>query len=251
MAWILDLDGVVWLLDEPIAGAAGAVADLRTSGRRVLFVSNNSTVDTAVVEEKLARQGIPAEGDVITSAMAAASLVEPGERVLVCGAEGVVAAVRRRGAEPVTEGDADAVMVGLTRAFDYEMLTAAAGAVRRGARFIATNEDATLPTPDGPVPGAGAVLAAVRTAAGTDPVVAGKPHQPMADYVHRQLGDDVAELMVGDRPSTDGRFAETLGCPFGLVLSGVTRPGDPPGQPAPARVASDLGALVRDALASG
>ena len=83
MAWVLDLDGVVWLAEQPIAGAAEAVGRLRGAGHRVLFVSNNSSQPLATVEGKLARFGIPAAGDVLTSAMAAARLVEPGERALV------------------------------------------------------------------------------------------------------------------------------------------------------------------------
>ncbi|MGH9262562.1 MAG: HAD family hydrolase, partial [Acidimicrobiales bacterium] len=89
MTWVLDLDGVVWLSDRPIAGAAAAIARLRADGRRVLFATNNSSVPRAGQEAKLAGFGIPADGDVMTSAMAAARLVEPGERVLVCGGPGI------------------------------------------------------------------------------------------------------------------------------------------------------------------
>jgi len=89
----LDLDGVIWLSDDPIPGAAQAVARLRAAGEPVVFVTNNSSQVVADVEAKLARQGIPAAGDVLTSAMAAAALVEPGERVLVCGGPGVTEAI--------------------------------------------------------------------------------------------------------------------------------------------------------------
>ena len=128
----LDLDGVIWLADEPIAGAAEAVARLRAAGEAVVFVTNNSSQPVGEVEAKLGRHGIPAVGDVITSAMAAAALVEPGERVLVCAGPGVVEALDARGAIPVRDGDADAVMVGFHRDFDYERLRIAARAVRRG-----------------------------------------------------------------------------------------------------------------------
>ena len=92
--WVLDLDGVVWLADTPIPGAAAAVERLRATGDRVVFVTNNSNGTVATVEAKLEAHGIPAAGDVVTSATVAATLVEPGTRVLVCGGDGVREAVR-------------------------------------------------------------------------------------------------------------------------------------------------------------
>lgn len=246
MPFALDLDGVVWLAEDPIPGAREAVARLRAAGEPVVFVTNNSSQPLAVVEEKLARHGIPAAGDVITSAMAAASLVAPGERVLVCAGPGVDEAVRGRGAEPVLDGDADAVLVGFHRDFDYERLRIAATAVRRGARLLATNDDATYPTPAGPIPGGGAILAAVVTATGVTPVVAGKPNAPMAELVRARLGPTA--VMVGDRPDTDGRFARLLGYRFALVHTGVTLAHEVV-DPVPDLVAADLGTLVDGVLA--
>ncbi|HEX6568321.1 MAG TPA: HAD-IIA family hydrolase [Acidimicrobiales bacterium] len=242
MTWVLDLDGVVWLADRPIGGAAAAVARLRAAGRRVLFATNNSAVPLADTEAKLDRFGIPAAGDVVTSAMAAARLVEAGERVLVCGGPGIVEAMRDRGAVPVRDGDADAVAVGFHLDFDYERLRVAVRAVQRGARLIATNDDATYPTPDGPIPGGGAIVAAVAYAAGVAPVVAGKPHGPMADLVRAVGGPE--GTVVGDRPETDGAFADRLGYRFALVLTGVTRGADLPIVPEPEVVAPSLDALV-------
>jgi HAD superfamily hydrolase (TIGR01450 family) len=242
MAWVLDLDGVVWLAEQPIDGAAAAVERLRARGDRVLFATNNSWARLEDQEAKLGRMGIPAAGDVVTSAMAAATLVEPGERVLVCGGPGVVQAVAARGAEPVAEGDAAAVIVGFHRDFDYERLRIAATAVRRRARLVATNDDATYPTPDGPIPGGGALVAAVAYAAGVRPVVAGKPHRPMADLIRALAGDE--GTVVGDRPETDGAFAAALGYRFALVLSGVTGEADLPVEPAPDVVAASLADLV-------
>jgi HAD superfamily hydrolase (TIGR01450 family) len=242
MSWVLDLDGVVWLADQPIAGAADAVARLRVAGQRVLFATNNSWAPVGEVEAKLARFGIAAQGDVVTSARAAAGLVEPGERVLVCGGPGIVEAVTERGGVVVRDGDAEVVMVGFDPAFDYERLRAAAGAVRAGARLVATNDDATYPTPDGPIPGGGSIVAAVAYAAGVTATVAGKPHAPMADLV-RALGGEEG-TMVGDRPATDGDFATALGYRFALVLSGVTTAADLPVSPTPDVVADSLAALV-------
>ena len=242
MTWVLDLDGVVWLSADPIPGAAEAVARLRAAGERVLFCTNFSGRLLADQEAQLEDHGIPAHGDVLTSAMAAARLVEPGERVLICGGPGVAEAMPARGAIPVRAGDADAVAVGFHREFDYERLRIAARAVDRGARLIATNDDATLPTPDGPIPGGGALVAAVAYATGVEAIVAGKPHQPMADLVLAVGGPE--GTVVGDRPSTDGGLAVRLGYRFALVLTGVTHEDDLPVEPAPDVVAASLADLV-------
>jgi HAD superfamily hydrolase (TIGR01450 family) len=241
MGWVLDLDGVVWLGDRPIPGASEAVARLRGAGEQVVFATNNSSQPVAEVEAKLARQGIPAEGDVVTSAMAGASLVQPGERALVCAGPGVVEALDARGAVPVRERPADVVVVGFHTTFDYAGLTRAAVAVRGGARLVATNADPTYPTPDGPIPGGGSILAAVVTAAGVEAVVAGKPNEPMAALVRARLGGD--GVMVGDRPSTDGAFARTLGYRFVMVRSGVGASEGVP-DPTPDEVHDDLPSAV-------
>jgi HAD superfamily hydrolase (TIGR01450 family) len=257
VTWVLDLDGVVWLGDQPLPGAAEAVARLRSAGERVLFCTNNSSAPIAAQESKLDGIGIPASGDVVTSAMAAAALVEPGERALVCGGPGVVEALAARGAVvlgrtaegagEVVDGPVDVVVAGFHRDFDYEGLRRAAGAVRRGARLLATNDDATYPTPAGPIPGGGALATALAYATGADMVVAGKPRAPMADVVRSLAAESDGEgsgVMVGDRPETDGRFAHTLGYRFALVLTGVTSADDLPVDPTPDIVAPDLAALV-------
>lgn len=243
MAWVIDLDGVMWLGRTPIEGSADAVARLREAGERVLFVTNNSEALVTDQEQKLASAGIPAEGDVVTSAMAAASILEPGSTALICGGPGVVEALQRRGVEIRHEAPADAVVVGFHREFDYARLRDAHRAVHGGARLVGTNADPTLPTPDGPVPGAGSILAAVATASGVEAEVAGKPHQPMADLVRSLVGDG-DHLVIGDRTTTDGKLAAMLGARFGLVLSGVTGEEDLEGQDRPELVADDLAAMV-------
>jgi HAD superfamily hydrolase (TIGR01450 family) len=248
---LCDLDGVVWLAHEPIPGSVEAIRALRGSGRRVLFVTNNSAAVVASNEAALAAIGVEAVGDVVSSAMAAASLVAPGERVLVTGGPGVAEAVARRGATAVMNtGDdtdcgasIDAVIVGLHRDFDYQRLRVASREVRKGARLIGTNSDTTFPTPTGLEPGGGAILAAVAAAAGTDPVIAGKPEQPMADVIAELLAppdapfDPAGVVMVGDRPETDGLFARRIGCDFMLVDTGVT--------PSGAEVASSVPVAMR------
>lgn len=254
---LCDLDGVVWLAHQPIPGSARAVERLRAAGHRVLFVTNNSTATVAATEAALARIGIPAHGDVVTSAAAAATLVEPGARVLVVGEQGLVEAMEARGAQVIEDAAAgverspaapDVVVVGMCRHFDYPLLARASAAVRAGAVLLGSNDDATYPTPDGEVPGGGSILAAISTAAGARPLIAGKPHPPMAELVRSLLGrsrlDDA--WMVGDRPATDGAFAAELGCRFALVRTGVTPPGALVA-PRPDLDVADLAALA-DAL---
>lgn len=249
VAWILDLDGVVWLSDDPIPGSAEAVARLRDAGHRVLFLTNNSGPRVGYLADKLTNAGIPAEPDqIVTSAQAAASLVESSLTALVCAGEGVEEALEERGVRTVESGPADAVVVGFHRHFDYDRLNAAFNAVHNGARLIGTNDDPTYPTPEGPVPGGGSLLAAVATAAGVEPVVAGKPHDAMATVLRARLGDDIdGALLVGDRPSTDGLMARRLGLPFALVLSGVTADA-PTGDDSADIVAPDLATLVDQEL---
>lgn len=249
---LCDLDGVVWLAHRPIPGSVAAIARLRDAGHRVLFVTNNSASRLEEQERVLGSIGIPAAGDVLTSAMAAAHLLRPGERALVCGGDGVVQALEARGVEVCADGDADAVVVGWHRSFDYDALTRATRAVLRGARLIGTNDDATYPTPDGPIPGGGSILAAVRTASGVEPVIAGKPYEPMARLVRAEVGEAAARraVMVGDRPSTDGWFARTLGCRYAHVWSGVTAPGTT-FEPHPDLVAADLAGVADLVITEG
>lgn len=243
MTWAVDLDGVLWRGDTPIPGSADAVARLRDAGHRVVFLTNNSNKPVGGYVAKLVHSGVPAEPeDVVTSAQAAASLLERGTTALVCAGPGVEEALVDRGVVPVTEGRADAVVVGWHSEFDYGRLTVAAAAVRAGARLIGTNDDATYPTPEGEIPGGGALLAAVAYAASAEPEVAGKPHDAMVALVKERVGP--VEMMVGDRPSTDGMLARNMGARFALVLSGVTEADDLPVEPEPDVVADDLAAVV-------
>ena len=240
---LCDLDGVVWLMHQPIAGSVNAIESLRNAGHRVLFVTNNSYSVVADQENALAKIGIDAHNDVVTSSQAAGALLRKGERVLLGGGPGAVEAIKNAGAilagrsDDHIEGDSDAqkmnsefdqefdvVMVGYHATFDYRGLTRLSNAVRKGARLIATNDDATYPTPHGLIPGGGSILAAVAAASDVEPIIAGKPHKPMADLVRQVLGiNDLSDAwMVGDRPSTDGLFAQTVGCKFAQVLTGIS-----------------------------
>ncbi|HYA68219.1 MAG TPA: HAD-IIA family hydrolase [Acidimicrobiales bacterium] len=219
--WLVDLDGVVWLADRPIAGAADAVARLRDGGARVVFATNNSAPTIDELLERLSQAGIGAvAGDIVTAAQAAASMLDPGSSAVVCADGGMLEALAERGVTVIAQGPADAVVVGWTRRFDFEMLATAATAVRMGARFIGTNEDPTHPTPERLLPGSGAFIAAVATAAQSTPEIAGKPHGPLVALLRKRAPD--ARLVVGDRPATDGLLARRLEVPFALVWSGVT-----------------------------
>ena len=242
-AWAIDLDGVVWRGGETVPGAPEAIGRLRATGHQLAFVTNSALRTPTQVGDKLARHGVPDAADlVITSATAAASLIEPGERVVVVGAEGLTAAVADRGAEVVPTGPADCVLVGLSPTFHYDDITRAMHAIEGGARFIASNADATFPDAGRFLPGAGSIVAAIATATGAEPVIAGKPHETIVGFVHERLGTD--GIMVGDRPETDGLFARALGYRFGLVLTGVVGPDDLPIEPDPDHVADDLASLV-------
>jgi HAD superfamily hydrolase (TIGR01450 family) len=219
---------------------------LRAAGERVWFVTNNALPVRTEVIAKLAAHGIDAGDDVVTSPMAAGSLIVPGERVLVCAGPGVTEAVVARGGEVVdaSAGDVavDVVIVGLHLDFDYERLANACTALHAGARLVATNDDTTFPGAHGLLPGAGSLLAAVVTASGAVPVVAGKPYGPMVELVRGLAGP--TGIAVGDRADTDGQFARALGYRFGLVLTGVTVASDLPVDPDPDETAGDLATLV-------
>jgi 4-nitrophenyl phosphatase len=230
-AVVLDLDGVLWLGNEPLPGAAEAVARFRSAGLEVGFMTNNSSLPVGKYVEKLARFGVEAEpSEVLTSALATADLLAaglpPGTKVLACSGPGMVEALEARGFEVVDTGPAEAVVVGWHRTFDFERLDRASAAIRAGARFVATNLDATYPAPDGLLPGNGSLVAAVATAAGRRPEVAGKPEPPTVALVRARFGEH--GVIAGDRPSTDGALAAALGWPFALVVSAATSDGDEP-----------------------
>jgi len=250
--WIVDLDGVIWLSGTPIGDVSGAVNRLTSAGVTVAFVTNNSAPTLDELRARLANIGIHVgHDDLISSSAAAASLVSPGTNVAVVGEQGLVEAIERRGALVGNDGPYGAAVVGWNRLFDFKMLSSVATAARESGCLIGTNEDPTHPTPDGLVPGAGSLLAAVATASGVTPVVAGKPHAPIVDLLRARFdlgAPGRSAVVVGDQPGTDGRLAAALGLPFALVDSGVTLPGTPVTDVAVASRTPDFVTLVERAL---
>jgi glycerol-1-phosphatase len=253
--WIVDLDGVLWLAGEPIGDVAGAVRALRAQGARVVFATNNSSPTVDHLLARLTRIGIDASpGDLATSAAAVAHMIEPGQSARVLAEAGVHEALEGRGVKALASGSVDAAVVGWNRTFDFDSLADTATAARDSGRLLATNEDPTHPTPNGLMPGSGALLAAVATAAGVTPEIAGKPHAPMATLMKARFefsDGDPSVVMVGDQPGTDGRLAERLGIRFALVDTGVT-PASAGGFDLPvAARAADFVSLVQSSLDQG
>ncbi len=250
---ILDLDGVVVLGDRPVAGAPEALARLRQAGKTIRFVTNNASRRRDEVAALLTGMGVQAEaGEVLTSAAAAAQVLAQrypaGSRVLVVGAAALAQEVAAAGLRPVTEAKDEpvAVVQGYGPKVGWEQLAEACVAVRGGAHWIATNTDKTLPTPRGPLPGNGALVAALATALGRGPdLVVGKPEPALFLAAASQTGAD-STLVVGDRLDTDILGANRAGMDSLLVLTGVATAEAArvaPEQERPSFVAEDLSGL--------
>jgi glycerol-1-phosphatase len=250
-AIVLDLDGVVYLGEQVIPGAAEALAGVRELGVAVGFVTNNSFRRPEDVAEKLLALGVKAAAEeVFTSAQATVRLLGgalDGAKVLVIGGAGLRTALEAAGArllDPADWRDAGLVAVGIDPALTYGQLAAACLAIRAGAAFVGSNPDSTMPTPDGLVPGNGSVLALLETATGVRPRVAGKPEPALFETAAAALGSGPL-LMVGDRSDTDLEGAARLGWDTALVLTGATTPADLLDLPAaPDHLLAGLGGLL-------
>lgn len=249
---MLDLDGVVYIGGEAVAGAAEHLSKVREAGMVLAFVTNNASRTPAAVAEHLRELGVNAEeSDVVTSAQAAAhELAErhgPGARVVRLGADGLEWALRDAGLVPVgVEDDAVAIVTGYGPDVPWGAIMRAAVRIRDGLPWVASNTDHTFPAAFGVAPGHGVQVAMLRDFTGVEPVVAGKPARPLLDETVRRVGGE-RPLMVGDRLDTDIEGAHTAGLDSLLVMTGVTDLEALAGAPErlrPTYVAPDLAGLL-------
>ncbi|SFK67212.1 HAD-IIA family hydrolase [Geodermatophilus ruber] len=227
---LLDLDGVVYVGPDAVPGVPEALATARRAGMRLGFVTNNAARTPQEVARHLTELGVPAGADdVITSSQAAATVVAQrlgaGARVLPVGGPGVAAALRAVGLTVVerAEDEPAAVVQGYGRDVGWAQLAEAVVAIRNGAHHVATNGDATIPSPRGPLPGNGAMVGVVSAVTGRVPLITGKPDPAMHAECVRRTGAH-RPLVVGDRLDTDVEGGRRAGAASLLVLSGVTDP---------------------------
>lgn len=255
-ALILDLDGVLWRENTPIGDLPAIFAQITAKGLKVVLATNNATRTIPQYVDRLASFGVPIEGwQVIHSGQAAAlylKKVHPeGGPVHLVGEEGVRQALVEQGFWTSDE-NVVAVVAGIDRQITYAKLRQATLLIRAGAPFIGTNPDRTFPTPEGLVPGAGAILAALEAATGVAPLIMGKPETRMYAAALERLQTAPQEtLVVGDRLETDIAGAQQMGCRTALVLSGVSTPEQAHAwHPQPDWIAADLAAVVANLTAS-
>jgi 4-nitrophenyl phosphatase len=224
---IIDMDGVLWWGEQSIVDLPRVFAEIDRRGFRYILATNNATRSVEQYIEKLKNFGVevPAQR-VINSAQATAHYLHrrhpQGGSVYMIGESGLAQALEESGFMHSTD-EPVAVVVGLDRDFSYKKLRLAAAFIRDGKSFIATNPDPTLPSPDGPLPGTGAILAALEAATGVAATIVGKPEPEMYRVALERMSLSPPEtLVVGDRLKTDIAGGQALGCPTALVLSGAS-----------------------------
>ncbi len=262
-ALILDMDGVLWRGEEVLGDLSALFERLQAMGLKTVFVTNNATRSVAQYVARLRALGLAVGPErILNSAQAAAYALQnrlPRDAwVYVLGEEGLRSTLREAGfrianketkkhGRMAVEPDAvQAVVVALDRQCTYDDLKAATLLVRRGAYFLGTNPDRTYPTPQGLVPGAGTLIAALEAATGRQADIAGKPQPLLFRLALQRLGTRPEEtLVVGDRLETDIAGGQAAGCLTAVVLSGVTSEEEAlRWEPAPDLIVPDLTALV-------
>ncbi len=252
-AILADLDGTVYRGNRLIPGALEAYRALSRKGLRWMFLSNSAGRLASDLAEKINRLGLPVAADQVVNSASALiqALTEDyaSARVMVVGEGTLIHGLEHAGVT-VTEDplNTDIVVTALDTGFTYEKLKRAFAAIQRGARFWATNLDATYPVSDGFLPGAGTMAAAVATSAGRPPErVFGKPSTDMARLALKRLQLDASScLMVGDRIETDVQFARNSGMDAVLVLTGATSRSDAANHPyAPDYILESIAELPR------
>ncbi len=253
---LLDLDGTVYHGSEAIKGAISGIDAAHAAGVTVRFVTNNASKVPDTVAAHLRDLGVPAQTDeVATSAQAGARLlaamVPAGATVLLVGTDALAAEVNAVGLRTTRtyRDDVAAVVQGHSPDTTWADLAEACTAIRSGAQWVACNVDPTLPTERGQLPGNGSMVAALRTATGATPAVAGKPEPGLFTETARATHAETP-LVIGDRLDTDIAGAAAAGMDALLVLSGVTTPADvlaaPEGQ-RPQYIADDASAVTAPA----
>ncbi|KAA9396654.1 HAD-IIA family hydrolase [Haloarcula sp. CBA1130] len=211
--FLLDLDGVVYLGDEALPDAAESVNRLYEMNKEARFLTNDPRPKRQTIASNLRNLGIDAgEDEIITSGWATAHyLSQQGvTTAAVVGSEELQTELQEAGIE-ITEDNPEAMVVGADRHTSYQDIQRAARHIHRGATFVGTNPDGSFPTPEGPSPGAGAIVQAVEAAAGTTPTIVGKPEPLMFEMALDELADDVQPVVIGDNPATDVLGAHRAG----------------------------------------
>ena len=249
-AIILDMDGVIWRGDQPIGDLRMIFSEFQRRGYRTVLATNNATLSDEQYLVKLSRFGVVLEEwQIISSPDVAANYLQrkypAGGPVFVVGEAGMINTLGKYGFYQASQ-DVLAVVVGLDRQVTYDKLARATLLIRSGAIFVGTNSDRTLPMPEGLLPGAGSILAALEAATDVRPVVVGKPEPEMYLYALERLKTSPEEtLIVGDRLDTDITGAQKIGCHTALLLSGVADETDARNwRPAPDIIATDLTGLL-------
>jgi NagD protein len=229
-SWLTDMDGVLVHEEQAVPGAAPFLARLVERDRRFLVLTNNSIFTPRDLSARLARSGLQVpEGAIWTSALATAQFLSdqmPGGTAYVIGESGLTTALHEVG-YTLTDVEPDFVVLGETRTYSFEAITRAIRLIGGGARFIATNPDATGPTPGGPLPATGSVAAMITKATGTHPYFVGKPNPMMLrSALNRIEAHSETTVMVGDRMDTDVVAGIEAGLETILVLTGSTRRAD-------------------------
>src|SRR3954468_25017896 len=224
-SWLMDMDGVLVREEHAIPGAAEFVARLRETGTPFLLLTNNSIYTPRDLAARLRMSGLEVpEENIWTSALATARFLadqRPGGSAFVIGESGLTTALHEAG-YTLTETAPDYVILGETRTYSFERITRAIRLIVDGARFIATNPDATGPAPEGPLPATGSVAALVSRATGVDPYYVGKPNPLMMRSALNAIeAHSETTAMIGDRMDTDVVSGLEAGLHTILVLSGV------------------------------
>jgi NagD protein len=228
--FIIDMDGVIYHGNRLLPGASEFVAWLRAQQKRFLFLTNSSERSPRELAQKLERMGIVVEEEhFYTSALATAAFLAsqcPGGSVYVIGDAGLINALYDVGFS-MNDVNPDYVVVGETRAYGYDRITAAIRLVLGGAKLIGTNPDATGPGEEGVVPATGALMLPIELATGSKAYYVGKPNPLIMRHALKTLGCQREEsVIIGDRMGTDIVAGIEAGIETVLVLSGVSTEAD-------------------------